>query len=266
MKHRPRRRRARPAATLASVAATALLAGCGGMSMPSIPSLSVYRIDIQQGNVITQEQLAALEPGMEKRKVRFILGTPMVADAFNPDRWDYYYSLEKRGEERVQRVISVYFEDERLVRVGGDVRPAAGPIVVDNRKDELVAVPDGYLDEGILASLTPGLFSKRQKFVPPASATPAAEQAEGATAPAEAPPVIEVTSQDARYLRELLDGFGTPASVPPAEPPAAAAQAQAPSEQEEEGLFARWAKRLGIGDDAPPEAAKPAATAPPVVE
>ncbi len=248
-------------AIAAIAAATLLLGGCGETSLPSVPLLSVYRIDIQQGNVITQEQLAALEPGMEKRKVRFILGTPLVADAFNPDRWDYYYSLEKRGEDRVQRVISVYFKDERLVRVGGDVRPAAGPIVVDNRKDELVSVPEGYLDEGILASLTPGLFSKRRKFQPPAAPDGTAEQSGNAPAPAETPSPVEVSAEDARYLRELLDGFGMPGPASTAAPPPAG---QPAGQDEEESLFERWARRLGIGDDespetAPPDAAQPAA-------
>ena len=128
---------------LSLAVAIAALSGCGVVPMPS-----VYRIDIQQGNVITQDQLAALERGMEKRKVRFILGTPLLADTFNQDRWDYYYSLDRRGDDRVHRVISVFFEGERLVRVGGDVQPALGPIKSDTRKDELVRVPDGYRDEG----------------------------------------------------------------------------------------------------------------------
>lgn len=223
------------------------LAACKEVVIPG-----VYRIDVQQGNVINQEQLAALEPGMEKRKVRFILGTPLVADAFNQDRWDYYYSLEKRGDERVQRVISVFFADERLVRVGGDVRAAKGPILVENRGDELVTVPDGYRDEGILAALTPDLFSGSKKFVPPEGTTatddPASPAGDGSETPP--PPDIQVTDEDERYLRELLEGFGeAPVTAPSLD--VAADAAVEPEAQEKEGLLSRWARQLGLKDDVP---------------
>jgi outer membrane protein assembly factor BamE len=236
------------------VAAAVAVTACQEVRVPF-----VYRIDVQQGNVITQEQLAALEAGMDKRKVRFILGTPLVTDAFNQDRWDYYYSYEKNGDERVQRLVSVFFEEGQLVRVGGDVRPARGPIVLDARKDELVTVPEGYRDEGILAALTPGLFSRRQKFTPPEGVQAAAAQPEVLpTAPSEPPPPVEVTPEDERYLRELLDGFGaaTPARVPAAAPSTS-------SEPEEDGLLSRWARQLGIGgNDASPPTPRPESAAP----
>jgi len=251
---------------------TALLGGCSAPRMPGI-----YRIDVQQGNVITQEQLAALERGMEKNKVRFILGTPLVADAFNQNRWDYYYSLEKMGEERVQRVISVFFEDDRLVRVSGGVRAATGPIVVDTRRDELVAVPPGYRDDGLLAAITPGFLSQRAKprakpepeskpESKPESDAPA-QSAEAAAQPAAdaspATPAVEVSAEDERYLRGLLEGFGREQRDDAAGAPAAAAAgtasdaAQAAGEQEE-GFLSRWARRLGIKDEqstSPPPAA-----------
>jgi outer membrane protein assembly factor BamE len=135
-----------------------VLAGCAEFNVPG-----VYRIDVQQGNVITQAQLAALESGMEKRKVRFILGTPLVTDSFNQQRWDYYYSLEKAGEERVQRIISVFFDGDLLTRIGGDVLAATGPIKLPERIDKVVTIPDGYRDEGLFASITPGFLSDKPK-------------------------------------------------------------------------------------------------------
>jgi len=119
-----------------------LLTGCQEVRIPG-----VYRIDIQQGNVITQEQLAKLESGMERRKVRFILGTPLVADAFNQDRWDYYYSFEPGNGEREQRIISVFFDKKGLIRVGGNVRAAKGPIKIAKKPDQLVTVPPGLNDD-----------------------------------------------------------------------------------------------------------------------
>ena len=68
-----------------------LLAGCS-----SIPSL-LYKIEIQQGNVITQEMVNKLKPGMTRSQVRFALGSPMISDAFHENRWDYVYRLEQKG-------------------------------------------------------------------------------------------------------------------------------------------------------------------------
>jgi outer membrane protein assembly factor BamE len=62
-----------------------LLAGCS-----SVPSL-LYKIDIQQGNVITHEMLEKIKPGMTRAQVRFVLGSPVISDAFHGNRWDYVY-------------------------------------------------------------------------------------------------------------------------------------------------------------------------------
>lgn len=96
------------------------LTACSGS--PEVTSyLSPYRIDIRQGNYITQEMVARLKPGMSKDQVRFALGTPLVTDVFHADRWDYVYRFQPgRGELQSRRLV-VYFEDGRLVRVGGDV-------------------------------------------------------------------------------------------------------------------------------------------------
>lgn len=92
------------------------LAACSGYL-----GLTPYRMDVQQGNVVTQEMVSRLKPGMTREQVRFILGTPLVADPFHADRWDYVYRLEKRGELVEERKLTVIFEEERLKRVEGDV-------------------------------------------------------------------------------------------------------------------------------------------------
>lgn len=81
-------------------------------------------MDVQQGNVVTQEMASKLKPGMSREQVRFVLGTPLVVDPFHADRWDYVYRLEKRGELVEERKLTVIFEDDRLKRVEGDVVPA----------------------------------------------------------------------------------------------------------------------------------------------
>lgn len=95
------------------------LAACS--SVPRI--VSEYKIDIQQGNVLTQEMVAQLKPGLSKDQVRFILGTPVLTDMFHADRWDYVYRLQKGGaKEAEMRRFSAFFDtDQRLIRVAGDV-------------------------------------------------------------------------------------------------------------------------------------------------
>ncbi|WP_210395899.1 outer membrane protein assembly factor BamE [Motiliproteus sediminis] len=83
----------------------------------------VHKIDIQQGNVITQEQVDQLRPGMSRSQVRFVLGTPAVTDTFHQDRWDYLYTLQEGGGERQQQRLTLYFDDDKLSRLSGDFRP-----------------------------------------------------------------------------------------------------------------------------------------------
>jgi len=88
------------------------LSGCG--------ILAPYRIDIQQGNFVSQDMVAQLKPGMTKEQVRFVLGTPLVTDIFHAERWDYVYTLERRGAPRQQRHLAVYFLDGKLARLDGE--------------------------------------------------------------------------------------------------------------------------------------------------
>lgn len=101
-----------------------LIASCSSASKLS-PFPGVYRIDIQQGNVITQDMVDELRPGMTKRQVEFVLGTPLIADTFNPDRWDYIYSYQPGGKKRQQQSLTVYFEDGALSHFEGNFRPSS---------------------------------------------------------------------------------------------------------------------------------------------
>ena len=99
---------------------SALLGGCGFIGFPG-----VYRIDIEQGNIVTPEMASQLQPGMSRRQVRFILGTPLVEDTFNQDRWDYHYSRRQGVELREAGGITVVFDGDSLVEVRGDYLPPA---------------------------------------------------------------------------------------------------------------------------------------------
>jgi outer membrane protein assembly factor BamE len=109
---------------LTVVLAAAFACGCG--FVPRIPGVTPYRIDIQQGNYVSQEMVAQLKPGMTKEQVRFILGTPMVTDIFHTDRWDYVYWREAPNGKRETRKVTVLFEQGQLARVDGDVVPSGG--------------------------------------------------------------------------------------------------------------------------------------------
>jgi len=90
-----------------------------------LPGLAPYRIDIQQGNVLTQDMVSKLRPGMTRQQVRFVLGTPPITDVFHPDRWDYVYYLSKGGKLTEHRRLVLLFEGDTLKRIEGDVVPAA---------------------------------------------------------------------------------------------------------------------------------------------
>jgi outer membrane protein assembly factor BamE len=99
-----------------------LLAGCS--RVPILPGLTPYRMDIQQGNYVTQDMVSKLKPGMSKAQVRFALGTPLIIDPFHADRWDYIYLFQKRGRTAEHRRLIVLFQDDKLLRLEGDVQPA----------------------------------------------------------------------------------------------------------------------------------------------
>jgi len=112
------------------------LSGCSKLSMPEMPSFDelkskipkIHKFDIQQGNVITQDMINQLKPGMTKSQVRFIMGTPLIADTFSQDRWDYFYSLDpadRSGEVRER--VAIFFKDDLLVGLRGDFMPGGTP-------------------------------------------------------------------------------------------------------------------------------------------
>ena len=114
-----------------------LLGGCSSFSLPEIPVpplpsfIKPYRMEIQQGNFITQEMLSQLRPGMTRDQVRFVLGSPLLADMFHADRWEYVFQRQleyNKGFE--QRNVTVFFEDGKLKRIAGDVVPAPSTPVV----------------------------------------------------------------------------------------------------------------------------------------
>ena len=100
---------------IACLIACACLAGC------------VYRIDVQQGNYVTQDLVAKLKPGMTKAEVRNLLGTPLLSDVFHRNRWDYYFSDVQGRKAHDRTLLTLLFDDEKLASFTGNANPAPPP-------------------------------------------------------------------------------------------------------------------------------------------
>ncbi|MDD2916131.1 MAG: outer membrane protein assembly factor BamE [Gallionella sp.] len=125
-----------------------LLASCSDLSMPSLPSLpslpstpllAPYKMDIRQGNYITAEMREKLKIGMSKSQVHYVLGTPMISDAFHGNRWDYVYRLEQGGEIAEKQRLTLYFEGDNLARID-DGKPVEAVPVAEPQAAEPAAV------------------------------------------------------------------------------------------------------------------------------
>jgi outer membrane protein assembly factor BamE len=115
----------------------------------------VHRIDVQQGNVITQDAVNELEPGMTRRQVQYVVGSPMLADVFHQDRWDYLYYMTRGNGKITREHVSLFFEDDALVRISGTIRPQdeAELDTEANRQVTLVVPPQERVPPGLLSRL-----------------------------------------------------------------------------------------------------------------
>lgn len=96
------------------------LAGCASFEFPW-----VYKLNIDQGNIITQEMVNKLQPGMSRSQVQFVMGSPLLADPFHEDRWDYIYTLLDSKGKRTEQKLTVFFADDKLSGLDGNVVPQA---------------------------------------------------------------------------------------------------------------------------------------------
>jgi outer membrane protein assembly factor BamE len=98
--------------------AIACISACGFVGFPG-----VYKINVEQGNIVTEEMVLQLKPGMNRRQVRFILGTPLVEDTFNQNRWDYLYVKRNGMKVLSESRLTVEFEGDTLARLSGNLAP-----------------------------------------------------------------------------------------------------------------------------------------------
>lgn len=101
------------------------LSGCALKSEGNLFGfITPYRAEVVQGNVVTQDMAAALRPGLTRDQVRAVLGSPLLADAFHADRWDYVFTIRRQGTTPQQRRVSVFFAGDKLLRYEADVLPS----------------------------------------------------------------------------------------------------------------------------------------------
>src|SRR3954463_5613948 len=145
---------------LLAVIAVAGLAACGTVrdALPSMDSFAVYKIDINQGNYLSQDMVDKLKPGMTKQQVRLVLGTPLVTSAFRDNRWDYVYEFARQGKVREHRQFTIYFAEDKLARWEGDEMPQSVVELNRSASDKALQMPK-EADKGFLERIK-GIFSK----------------------------------------------------------------------------------------------------------
>ncbi|MEP5763518.1 MAG: outer membrane protein assembly factor BamE [Halieaceae bacterium] len=109
----------------------ALLTGCSSWGFPG-----VYRINVEQGNIITQEMVDQIKPGMTRRQVRFVLGTPLLEDPFHSNRWEYIYMLRNGNNTIIEDRLTVFFEGDTLVSYNTTLTPSEPAEPVEANPEE----------------------------------------------------------------------------------------------------------------------------------
>ncbi len=200
------------------IVCSALLTGCGA----SVPMIKPFKMDIQQGNVVTSKMLLQLRPGMTKSQVKFIMGTPLIVDSFHKDRWDYFYQMRRAGKIIEQRRVILDFDKDLLSKVRGDVVPQGTAGAATGEEAGAVTLPKSIepkpKEKGILDRLK--FWEKDEKKVVPA-VVPKIEAPKAAAPEAPAADVVEPTP-------DLPAEVAPPSDLPAAEVPKAEAPAVAP--------------------------------------
>ena len=189
-------------------AAVLAAAGCGSITDHLPRFVTPYRPDVQQGNVITSDMVEQLRTGMTPDQVKFMLGTPLLTDAFHPDRWDYLYYLNPRAGARQRRNLVIYFKDNRLDHFTSD------PMPPESMADNLIL--------GRKPSAKPKAQPNKATSAPPAESTRTAPAEPPSTAPAEPAGSASVGPTSVSPGEPAGGTPMGPASTAPAEPASSA--------------------------------------------
>ena len=184
-----------------------LCASCG----TALPSIKPYKLDVQQGNVVTSKMLLQLRPGMTQSQVRFIMGSPLIQDSFHGKRWDYVYLMRENGKITEQRRVILDFENDVLKTVRGDVIPSAADAsksneVADNSGTRVINPSAKSEDKSLFSTLK---FWEKEPAANPAPQAKAEEPTKQAVAPA-------VASETKPAENKPLEAAATPVLTDPA--------------------------------------------------
>ena len=102
-----------------------------------LPMGCSYKIPVQQGNILKQKEVDEIKPGMSKRQVAIILGTPAIADPFNQDRWDFISTYKRKGKMGTIKRFSLYFSDDKLIKTEGNYFPEKNSSTIDENDDSV---------------------------------------------------------------------------------------------------------------------------------
>ena len=105
------------------ISLTITASGCSNFSMPKVPKFDGSFIKLPEVYKITQDMIDKLKPGMTKVQVKFIMGTPLIADTFNQNRWDYFYGMKPAKGPEVRERMAIFFKDDKLSSLRGDFMP-----------------------------------------------------------------------------------------------------------------------------------------------
>ncbi len=117
------------------------------LSMPSFKIPRVHKVTVQQGNVITQQMVDRLEPGMTRSQVVYVMGEPVVRNPFNQDRWDYLYTIDVPGVVQSNQRLSLFFEDDVLASFSGNYLPSDAATGQPVEEDDLIPDREPEPDE-----------------------------------------------------------------------------------------------------------------------
>ncbi len=160
---------------LAAALAASLLAGCASLQSSDnlLGMITPYRIEVVQGNVVTQEQIARVRPGLTRSQVRDVMGSPLLTDPFHADRWDYVFTIRRQGAEPQRRAVVLLFDGDTLKSVDAPPLPSERDFVasIDTFKSRRDAGTLALTEEQRKALPLPA----KTDDAPPAPAGPARE-------------------------------------------------------------------------------------------
>jgi outer membrane protein assembly factor BamE len=114
----------------------------------------VHHINVQQGNVVTEDMVKQLKTGMNRSQVQFIMGTPLVVDTFHQQRWDYIYYFKPGYGKPTEQKVTLLFDHDTLTSIQGTAHPAAGVLVAGESNTPVTVVVPPY------ERVEPGLLNK----------------------------------------------------------------------------------------------------------